>query len=158
MRNTMETNDTDLARRLDVLEAHRAIERLVAEYCHGIDRREIERFVAIWHDDALYALGPRIGDVRGREQIRRAATSRLWPQTKATHHWTVNLSLEVAAQDDRATGLCNALVVGRDVENRRFSAMLTYEDVFTRVDGCWGFAERRLTLHEVLVPGLVAAP
>jgi ketosteroid isomerase-like protein len=145
---------------LDELDAHRQIERLVAEYCHGTDRREVERFMAIWTDDALYALGEPIGDVRGREQIRRVATATLWPASRRTHHWTTNLALRVDAAAGRADGICNALAAGTGQDGRRYTATVTYEDRFTRDDAGapWLMAQRLVTIHELLVPGLVAAP
>ena len=38
--------------RIDELVAYEEIRRLVADYAHGVDKRDRDRFVSVWHEDA----------------------------------------------------------------------------------------------------------
>lgn len=44
----------DLETRIDRLESQFELHRLVSEYCHGVDKRDLDRFADIWHEDAVY--------------------------------------------------------------------------------------------------------
>ena len=47
----------ELATRIDRLESRYDIEALVSNYCHGFDKRDYERFLAIWWDDCIWKIG-----------------------------------------------------------------------------------------------------
>jgi hypothetical protein len=136
--------------RVDALESQQAIARLVSEYSHGFDRREIDRFMAIWHDEAVYDLAEFGGRREGLDAIR-AAVHELWTASAAAHHWMVNLAVDVDVDEDRAAGACHALAFDVDAEEQVTAVALTYEDAFERRDGRWGFVSRRVVLHR-LVP------
>jgi ketosteroid isomerase-like protein len=89
-----------LATRLDRVESELAIRRLVHEYCHGADRRDLDRFAAIWDDAAVWAPNPG-HPFTGINAIRAAATAQ-WAAFRQMHHLTANLV--VILDGDRATG------------------------------------------------------
>jgi ketosteroid isomerase-like protein len=137
-----------LEERIDTLESRQAIARLLSEYAHGFDSRDIERFMAIWHDDAVYDLAEFGGRREGVGGIREAVHE-LWAASPGTHHWMVNLAIDV--EEHRATAACHALAFDVDAEEHVTAVALTYEDEFERRDGRWGFVGRRVVLHR-LVP------
>src|SRR5688572_32818921 len=47
-----------LARRIDELESRAAIRDLVTDYCLGFDAHDWDRFISIWHPDAVWEIGP----------------------------------------------------------------------------------------------------
>jgi|tagenome__1003787_1003787.scaffolds.fasta_scaffold20664058_1 hypothetical protein len=132
--------------RLEAIEADLAIRRLIAEYAHGTDRRDLERFKAIWHDDAVFHLGEPLGSVRGRDAIGETARTQMWPNSRFTHHWTVNVSIQVDGAT--ATSMANAFASVMDAAGNRFAVSVTYDDEFERRDGVWGFTSRAFTIHE----------
>ena len=69
---------TSIEERLALLEATEQLRRLAHDYCHGLDKRDLHRFLAIWTADAVWALG---GDTnpRGHEEIGRTAAQAIWP-------------------------------------------------------------------------------
>jgi len=46
-----------LVTRIERLEAESAIRRLMADYCHGFDKREWDRFASVWQDGSPTAPG-----------------------------------------------------------------------------------------------------
>ncbi len=46
----------ELTSRIERLEAESVIRRLVADYCHGFDKRDWDRFFGVWHDGAVWAI------------------------------------------------------------------------------------------------------
>ena len=47
-----------LERRIDEIESRNAMRDLVSNYCHGFDRRDWDCFIGIWHEDAVWDIGP----------------------------------------------------------------------------------------------------
>jgi hypothetical protein len=100
--------NSDLAARIDRLESHRAIERLVHEYCHGADKRDPARWAAVWDADAVWAAGTDAGhQFHGLDAIATAVADQ-WAAFRQMHHFTANLVVDIAGE--RATGECDAVV------------------------------------------------
>lgn len=137
--------DPQLAHRLAALEDRVEIAALVANYCHGVDKRDEERFLSIWHPEASWRIGEPFGDFKGIDAIRYALVELIWPALPETHHFTTNLVVEL--EGDRATGLCDVDCTGTDYEGRALIISATYADVFERRAGRWGLAERRVEMH-----------
>lgn len=132
------------SQRVDELLSRAAIAELVAEYCHGCDACDEERFAAIWHDDARLSLGPPFGEPVG-EQIRDAlhGIRRAFPDIR---HWTTNLVLEFTSSDS-ARGECATLCEAIDRQGGRSLISATYHDRFERREGIWKFARREVVLN-----------
>ena len=78
----MQPNDTIIAAlvaRVDQLESRMAIRDLASDYCHGFDKRDFERFLAIWWPDCVWDIGPPFGRFEGHPGIHEAVHSVLWP-------------------------------------------------------------------------------
>ena len=61
-----------LLARVDELESRAAMRDLVSDYCIGFDRHDWDRFIAIWHKDAVWAIGEPFGSLSAtKEFVRR---------------------------------------------------------------------------------------
>ena len=76
-----ENNDliSSLLARIDELESRSAIRDLVSDYCLGFDNHDWARFVAIWHADAVWEIGPPFGTFHGHAGIHKAVHEVLYP-------------------------------------------------------------------------------
>jgi ketosteroid isomerase-like protein len=134
----------DLAHRIAHVEAVLAIQQLAAEYAHGADRRDLARFLAVWHPDGVWDVGP--ARFVGREQIG-AAIERQWADQPRMHHWTTNHAISVDLATGTASGLCDVAVLTVTADDRRLATAGSYRDVYRRDGGRWLIAERRAEVH-----------
>lgn len=135
-----------LLRRVDELESRMALRDLVTDYCQGFDTRDWDRFIGIWHPDAVWEIGPPFGTFRGHDGIREAVFDVLYPVWRETHHLTSNL--KVSFQDpDHARGVCNVDCMGATTDDVVQMISATYADDFERRDGVWKIARRKVEIH-----------
>ncbi|MFO1376017.1 MAG: nuclear transport factor 2 family protein [Steroidobacteraceae bacterium] len=145
-------------RRIDELESRAALHELVTDYCLGFDTRDWDRFIAIWHPDAVWDIGPPFGSFSNLEGIRKAVYEVLYPVWRETHHLTSNLRL-VFRDADHAHGICDCDCMGatRDDVVQMISA--TYTDDFERRNGVWKIARRGVVIHYFNpIPGARMSP
>lgn len=135
-----------LERRIDELESRNALRDLVSAYCHGFDKRDFDRFLAIWWHDCVWDIGPPFGTFEGHQGIHRAVKEVLWPFWRETHHLTTNLAVEF--QDpDHASGVCDVDCMGADTKDNLQVVGATYRDRYERRDGVWRIAGRTVEIH-----------
>lgn len=128
----------DLASRLDRVESELAIRRLAHEYCHGADKKDIDRWRAVWADDAVWVLGgdrDAVGVVAICEAVRRQ-----WDAFEQMHHWTANLV--VAIDGDTAIGEADVDVSVEVTPGVWVRGGATYRDTYVRRDEVWKIARR----------------
>ena len=82
---------SDIEQRLDRVESRFAMHDLVSDYCHGFDKRDWERFRAIWWPDAIWDIGPPFGTFEGTDGIAHVTKDVLWGAWLASSHFTTNL-------------------------------------------------------------------
>ena len=147
------TNDGDigatlaaLAKRVDELESRAAIRDLVTDYCLGFDAHDWDRFISIWHPDAVWEIGPPFGTFEKHEGIRRAVFEALYPVWRETHHLTSNLRL-MFRDPDHVEGVCNVDCMGATKDDVVQMISATYADEFERREGSWKIAKRSVTIH-----------
>ena len=85
----MMSDGLSLESRVDRIESRTRIAELVAGYCEGVDRKELDKFTSLWHDDADYLIGAGRGDFHGVDEIAGfpAVAAKAW---RETYHWTTN--------------------------------------------------------------------
>ena len=137
-----EITPTELADRL-------AIRELVDAYAHCADRRHAEGQKSLFTEDTHFVV---YMDGQGSEPTQvldgREALTPVFDDLnryQATMHF--NGQSTVALDGDGATGesYCIAHHLFTDNGERALMvAWLRYDDVFVKVDGAWGFAERNL--------------
>ncbi len=135
-----------LARRIDELESRAAIRDLVTDYCLGFDTHDWDRFISIWHPDAVWEIGPPFGTFENHDGIRRAVYDALYPVWRETHHLTSNLRLTFR-DADHAQGVCNVDCMGATKDDVVQMISATYADEFERRQGAWKIAKRSVTIH-----------
>jgi hypothetical protein len=130
--------------RLARLEATEQMRTLAHEYCHGLDKRQLERFLAIWAPSAEWVLAE---DNRptGPDEIAEVATGGIWPAFTETHHWTSNHVVDWSGE--LPTGTCDVSATVRDVSGRWLRASATYVDTYVEHGGRWLIARREATTH-----------
>lgn len=130
--------------RIERLEAERQLERLAYEYNHGIDKRDIDRFLRVWHPDAEWVPGPGLL-VNGVEEIRQTVETGIWPAFSETHHWATNVVVDI--DGDTATGVCDVNANVRDTDGQWLRASATYNDTFALREGTWRYTRREAVIH-----------
>jgi uncharacterized protein (TIGR02246 family) len=135
--------------KLRELEAYEHIRRLAADYCHGFDKRDRDRFLSVWHEDASWQVMPDTEWLQGREAIL-AALAATWDGVKESHHWMCNHSIQVTG--DSATGLIDADCVIQTPDGKWFRVAAAYHDVYERRDDVWAIARRGIDIfHNVAI-------
>jgi SnoaL-like protein len=126
-----------------------AIRELVDAYAFCADTRDAEGQKALFTDDThfvVYMAGEgsdATDDLRGRESLTPVFEN--LNTYEVTMHF--NGQSTVALDGDRATGETYCLahhVSSDDGERKLMIAALRYQDTFSKADGSWRFAERRL--------------
>jgi SnoaL-like domain len=144
--------------RLDRLEARFAMRDLVSDYCHGFDKRQWDRFLAIWWPDCIWNIGPPFGTFEGHTGIEKATKEILWNAWRDTSHWTTNL--RVWFDDaDHARGECDVDCFGATKDDQPQMISATYRDVFERRDAVWKIKRRDVQMHYFNpIPGAQMTP
>lgn len=132
--------------RLDHLESRFAMLDLVSDYCIGFDKRDWDRFLAIWWEDCVWEIGPPFGDFEGHEGITRAVKEILWPAWQKSTHFTTNLRVTFDGKD-AADGVCDVDCIGTTADGQAQTVAATYTDRFERRNGVWKIAKRGVTMH-----------
>ena len=132
--------------RIDELESRAALRDLVTDYCLGFDNRDWERFISIWHADAVWEIGPPFGTFTGHEEIRKAVYEVLYPVWRETHHLTSNLRLTFD-DPDHAHGICSVDCMGATTDDVVQMISATYTDDFERREDVWKIARRGVVIH-----------
>ena len=135
-----------LARRIDEIESRNAMRDLVSNYCHGFDRRDWDCFIGIWHEDAVWDIGPLFGEFHGHEGIQKAVQEILYPVWRESHHLTTNLCITFV-DDDHANGISNVDCMGANPDDEVQMVGATYLDQFERRQGVWKIAHRAVEIH-----------
>jgi uncharacterized protein (TIGR02246 family) len=133
--------------RLKVLEAYEQIRRLAADYAHGVDKRDRERFASVWHDDASWLPMPDGEWLEGRDAIVGSLDG-IWSGVNETHHWVSNHS--ICVEGDAATGLADVSVVMQTPDGVWTRLAATYDDVYEQRDGRWMIKRRSTQIFHAL--------
>jgi 3-phenylpropionate/cinnamic acid dioxygenase small subunit len=144
-----------LLRRVDELESRAALRDLVSDYCIGFDKRNWERFLAIWWEDCVWDIGPPFGKFAGHAGITQAVKGVLWPVWRESHHLTSNLVVRFEGPDV-AVGECDVDCMGALNDDSVQMISATYTDRFVRRNGVWKILQRDVVIHYFNpIPGAV---
>ena len=144
--NELQVKIDGLLSRIDELESRAALRDLVTDYCLGFDNHDWDRFISIWHPDAIWEIGAPFGTFNGHEGIREAVFDVLYPVWRETHHLTSNLRLDFS-DSDHAHGVCNVDCMGATADDIVQMISATYTDDFERREGAWKIAKRHVVIH-----------
>lgn len=143
MDTAVESGTEQLRARLARCEAHDAVRRAVAESALAFDRRDRQRFAAIWSQRATWSVGPG-HEVSGLPAILDEA-QQMWTQVGPTHHWTSLPVIDVHGSDAVAETDVQAVV--RSADGTWTLTAATYRDRFERLDGSWLLVRRATDIH-----------
>lgn len=133
--------------RVTELEGRIAIRDLVSDYCHGFDKRDYARFLAIWWPDCVWDIGPPFGKFAGHEGIHEAIHEVLWPAWQESHHLTTNLRINFL-DETNASSICDVDCVGTLAgEDVCQIVGATYEDTLQSRGGEWKILKRKVQIH-----------
>lgn len=135
-----------LLARIDQLESRLALQDLTSDYCLGFDKRDWDRFGAIWWEDAVWVVGPPFGSFEGEGEIARAVHEILWPAWTQSTHYNTNLRVSFAGTE-RASGISDVYCIGNTSDGQAQTVAATYTDDFERRDGVWKIARRQVKMH-----------
>ncbi len=127
---------------LDHIASTQAIQRLCAEYCHGADKRQLDRFLAVWHPDAVWDVGT--FRFTGHDEIADAVT-RQWQLLPQMHHWTSNTS--VTLDGELATAESDVSTMTQLDDGSWLLSGGTYLDAYARRAGEWRLTRRSARVH-----------
>lgn len=133
---------SDLEARLATLEANEELRHLAHNYCHGLDKRDLDRFLAIWTDDGEWAFGEIV--FKGHDEIAKAVED-VWSSHHETHHWTTNHVMDWSGSVPRGTS--EATIVVNEATRGWVLGSAAYEDEYARVDGRWLIRRREGISH-----------
>lgn len=117
-----------------------ALQDLVTDYCIGVDRRDMDRFEAIWWPDAVWEI-EFLATYSGIEAITGAVREVVWPMWHSTTHYCANHRVTAYA-DDRASGTCDVYCIGNLADGQAAHVVASYHDEFEQRDGEWRIARR----------------
>jgi uncharacterized protein (TIGR02246 family) len=130
---------------LRVLEDREAIKEVIANYCHGVDKRDRQLFLGLWAEDAEWLIGDPFGDFKGRDQIADVL-EQIWQALPTSEHFTTNVVIDVLG--DEAEALSDVFCTATDSSGRAIMIAATYRDRLVRErDGKWRFKVRRVKIH-----------
>jgi 3-phenylpropionate/cinnamic acid dioxygenase small subunit len=123
---------------------------LGARYCRGVDTRDLDMFLSIWHPDGEYIVGRRRGRFRGHGELVHALEF-VREAFATTHHWTTNFLIE-EPRDGTIAVSSDSFAVCVTHEGKPTFVGATYDDVCERSDGVWKVRKRVVTRHFVSDP------
>jgi hypothetical protein len=122
-----------------------ALAKLNDDFCHELDRGNVEGFVALFTGDALYTNGPRI--VRGAAQLCEFYLGRTKDGPRTSRHITSGLRIEFTG-DATARGLSVCLTFSSPglppIESTAPAIVADFEDVYAFEGARWRIAERHI--------------
>lgn len=136
---------SDLVRRIETLEAQAAIARLSADYCRGADLRDLELFLSVWADGAVWQVSEEV-EFEGLEEIA-GAIEKQWESTTRAFHWTSNPAITVNPDGVSARALFDVHTQVQLPDETWLEFAGTYVDDCIKVDGEWRFARRTAQVH-----------
>ena len=131
---------TDMAARLDRIEARNDLLDLISSYAQGFDHHDSELLRSIWTDDAVLVLGP-WGRFEGIDAVMGAA-EQFWTASPNMHHWMANPLLELDLEGGVATATTSLDCYCTYLKSGTFHIGGRYRDRFVRTEGRWAIAER----------------
>ena len=129
-----------LISRIERLEAIAEISELSADYCRGADLRDLDRFLSVWTEGAVWRVRDDLAFV-GLAEIR-GGIERQWEATLRAFHWTSNpsISIDEGGMSARATFDVHTEVQLTD-ESWLWLAGC-YRDTYERTDAGWRLGSR----------------
>jgi hypothetical protein len=139
------TDETELLRRIELLETRMKITRLISTFSHAVDLQDRDLLRSVWFEDSILDLGHR-GRCEGVEEIL-ANFDAQWKTVPHMHHWFADPLIDVDLEAGTATDTVTVDVFVTDLESGPTQSAGLYTDRLERRDGRWAFVHRRLHIY-----------
>jgi ketosteroid isomerase-like protein len=133
---------------LDMLIQKAAIEQVNANYCWGLDTRDTELFLSVFHEDGIWDFGEAFGTFAGKDAIREGFAATLGMMAEM-HHLTADTVLEIDGDGAEMTATGRSHAYGRSIfagADQHHRLVARYQDTYARRDGKWGFLRRKIEM------------
>jgi len=127
-----------------------AIERLLYEYCHGIDTGDFAATSELFGVDGLYGLVGSSSAARGSAQVlaMMRASVRTYDGVPRTRHVVTNVCIDIDPDGTTAAARSYVQVIHQPPGGAISPIVVgTYLDRLHLANGAWLFAERRMRLE-----------
>jgi len=128
-----------LADRIQRLEDHAAIERLLVEYGRTLDARDFKAYSQLFAKDGVWQGG--MGTVQGPAAIQ-AFMEKAIPGPNTAHNYHVLTSFAIDVNGDTATAWSRWTFVTPGAQGATIAQAGRYDDTFVRENGAWKFQKR----------------
>lgn len=129
----------ELEARIKNLEDIEAIRRLKGKFAYFADTKNLQEFMKLVADDAVWEFGP-LGRYEGKEEILRFSRDVTLDTYSFMLHHFYNVSIDV--KGDTATGIWYFLVPATNRKEERAEWLGgMYKETYIRVNGEWKFKE-----------------
>lgn len=132
---------TSIEERLRRVEDQLEIAQLRASYCHLLDERRWDEFVALFTPDGVFE---GLEAVSGHEALHAFFSQRVPKLAEDFWHFCTNGTVEL--DGDVATGRISMEYLSV-TDGVSFVSAGHYDDMMRRVDGRWRFASRKITFY-----------
>ena len=127
----------ELEARIKNLEDIEAIKRLKGKFAYFADKQDLDGFMSLVADDAVWAFGP-WGNYEGKEEIRKFSKDVTLDTYSLMLHHFYNIYIEV--KGDTATGMWYFLVPASNRKKGKAEWLAgVYDEKYVRVNEEWKF-------------------
>ena len=137
------SRDSDMTQAMLDLLARSEIDRVLADYAHGIDNRDEALWLSAFHHDATYEVGFPSASITGHEQIL-AWVREPWRFQTITHI-TGNHRVDLV-DDMNATGIGRGVGIFKLENGSVMLATAKLEDRYLKRDGAWKLSYRKVSI------------
>lgn len=128
---------SDLASRLEALEARSEIARTVYKYCSQLDKRNLEGVLRLFTEDFTLSFPGWQLVVRGREEVGKYFAEQLFPTHEFNSHKVTNLDVTLEGDDAQAEAY---LLLHSSYMKEPQEAVLRYDLRLRKDAGAWKLA------------------
>lgn len=145
----MEQVQLTLEERIQQIEDIENIRKIIANYCHGVDKRNLETFLSIWHEEGVWEV-PHLRNAIGKKDVELLLVNTIWNNVVQSHHHTTNSVIEI--NGNTATAVSDILYTR--TEKNGVSSLLSgvYRDDYCKDGGRWYMKRRAFSPHDTKSP------
>ncbi|MEW9674078.1 nuclear transport factor 2 family protein [Ammoniphilus sp. 3BR4] len=134
-----------LEERILELEAREKIKEILANYSHGVDKRDEAVFIDLWEEEAVWDQGN--GQCYINKQEILQGVKGAWERFTNTYHYTMNEVIQVDLKSGTASSIADVDTRVTSSAGNSIIISATYYDKFRMTNGTWRFTERKTMIH-----------
>ncbi|SDI09699.1 SnoaL-like domain-containing protein [Alteribacillus persepolensis] len=135
-----------LEQRIAALEAREEIKEVIANYNHGVDKKDEELFLDVWEEDAVWDIGDPWGYCSNKKEILEK-TKAIWEGLPETHHHATNHVINVDIEKGTATAVADVEATATNAVGIPLLISATYWDDLSNHTGKWRLKKRKVKIY-----------